>query len=171
VRRNGVLTPLPLGELARDIDFGDGPVSVVSIPWGDVSTAYRSTAIGNIEVYVAANSALRLGMRLSNLFAPLLRASWMQAFLKRRAQQSPPGPTARERAQRSVRIWGEASDSQQRVVSRLRTPEAYTLTIETALAATEAALRGPVQAGFQTPSRAFGPDFVLQVPGVIRRDE
>jgi short subunit dehydrogenase-like uncharacterized protein len=54
IRRNGVLTPVPAAWRTRKVDFGRGPRTVVSIPWGDVSTAYRSTGIPNIEVYTTA---------------------------------------------------------------------------------------------------------------------
>jgi hypothetical protein len=53
----------------------------------------------------------------------------------------------------------------------MKAPEGYTLTALTALAAVERVLGGGVPVGFQTPGRAFGPDFVLSVPGVERRDE
>ena len=40
----------------------------------------------------------------------------------------------------------------------------------TALAAIARVLAGGVPPGFQTPSRAYGPDFVLEIPGVTRED-
>ena len=55
-------------------------------------------------------------------------------------------------------------------MSHLRTPEGYALTAETALAAAEKALAGAAQPGFQTPSLAFGPDFILEFSGVKRQD-
>ncbi len=55
-------------------------------------------------------------------------------------------------------------------MSRLRTPEAYTLTALTALAIAERALGGDAPAGFQTPALAYGPDFILEFPGVTRED-
>jgi len=56
------------------------------------------------------------------------------------------------------------------VTSRLRGPEGYTLTALTALAVVERVLTGDVKAGFQTPSRVYGADFILGVPGVERVD-
>ena len=58
----------------------------------------------------------------------------------------------------------------QRVVSRLRTPEAYAFTARSAAAIAERVLRGDWEAGFQTPSRVYGPDFVLSFDGVERED-
>ena len=69
------------------------------------------------------------------------------------------------------RLWGETSDDRgQRVVSRLTGPEGYTLTALTAVAAMEKVLAGGARAGFQTPSLAFGADFVMEVDGVRLED-
>jgi short subunit dehydrogenase-like uncharacterized protein len=174
VRRAGALTELPMGELHRRIDFGDGrgPRLCVSIPWGDVSSAYHSTGIGQIEVYVAASSALHLGMRASNLLAPLLRAPRVQALLKRRVARGPAGPNAAQRARGRSYVFGEVSDPHGQIArATLQAPEGYTLTIDTALGAVEHVLRNGAKPGFQTPSRAFGADFILQMQAVQRRDE
>jgi len=57
------------------------------------------------------------------------------------------------------------------VVSRSRAPEAYTLTVQTALECLRRVLTGEVEPGFHTPASAFGSDFVLGLPGVLRWDE
>ncbi len=57
------------------------------------------------------------------------------------------------------------------MVSRLRRPEGYTFTMLTALVAMRRVLSGDAPAGYQTSSLAYGPDFVLEVPGVERIDE
>ena len=43
IRCGGVLRPVPAAWRTRSIDFGRGPVTAMTIPWGDVSTAYHST--------------------------------------------------------------------------------------------------------------------------------
>src|SRR5512139_1306127 len=55
VRRDGKLIPVPLAWKTRHIDFGNGrgPIATITLPWGDVSTAYYTTGIPNIEVYMA----------------------------------------------------------------------------------------------------------------------
>jgi short subunit dehydrogenase-like uncharacterized protein len=53
--------------------------------------------------------------------------------------------------------WAEA---------RLRTPEVYSFTAATAVAIADRVLSGDFVAGFQTPARAFGPEYVLSLPGV-----
>jgi short subunit dehydrogenase-like uncharacterized protein len=91
--------------------------------------------------------------------------------LAARVRRRPAGPTADERARRSSHLWAEARDAAGRIaVARLRTPESYELTSMTALDLATRALRGEVAAGFQTPARACGPDYVLSFPGVARED-
>jgi short subunit dehydrogenase-like uncharacterized protein len=171
VRRAGVLTALPMGSLTRAIDFGEGPETCVSIPWGDVSTAYHSTGIPDIEVYVLVPTAMRLSMKLAPALAPLLQASPVQAFLKQLARRGEPGPNAEQRARSRSRLWGEVSDDAGATrVTRLETPDGYALTVETALASVARVLGGHAPPGFQTPSTAFGADFVLEVPTVRRSD-
>jgi short subunit dehydrogenase-like uncharacterized protein len=173
VRRGGVLTPEPAGALARTIDFGfgSGPTFVVSIPWGDVSTAFHSTGIPDIEVYAAVPRAARAMLRVSGVFRPLLQSRSVQRFLKQRAQRGAEGPDESARTTRVARLWGEAFDGTRRVESRLLVPEPYHLTVLTALASVEQLLGGPAAAGFRTPSLAFGADFIMKMNGVERRDD
>jgi short subunit dehydrogenase-like uncharacterized protein len=171
VRRDGRLTPVPAAWKTRRIDFGRGPRPAVTIPWGDVSTAFHSTLIPNIEVYLAAPWPARTAMRLSRLVRPLLRSPALQSFLKERIRARPAGPTPEQRARGRCYLWGEASDGRgQRAVSRAQTPEGYTLTALAALLLVERVLDGQAPPGFQTPSRAYGADLALGIEGVSRQD-
>jgi short subunit dehydrogenase-like uncharacterized protein len=170
VRRDGVITSVPAAWKTRRIDFGRGERKAITIPWGDIATAFHSTGIPNIDVFLAAPLALRVALRASRLVRPLLGRPLLQGFLLGRVRRLPPGPSVEERAGGRCYLWGEAHDAAARVVARLQTPEAYALTAETALAACRKVLAGEAPVGFQTPAMAYGPDFVLEVPGVIRTD-
>jgi short subunit dehydrogenase-like uncharacterized protein len=171
-RENGVLKHVPAAWKTRAIDFGDGPVRAITIPWGDVATAFYSTGIPNIEVYLAASWSLRAGARLSRGLGWLLRSRMVQSRLRRRILAGPPGPTDAERRLNRCAFWGEATDAAGRIaVARQVTPNGYDLTIESALAAVTRVLDGSVSPGFQTPAMAFGPDFILGFAGVTRTDE
>ena len=167
VRRDGALVRVPSGWRTRRIDFGDGPEKAITIPWGDVATAYHTTGIPNVEVYVAVPMALRVGLRLMRFGGPLVGSAAVQRLLKARVQRGPAGPSAEERATGETRLWAEARDGAGQVVTaRLRTPEPYELTSWTALALAERATRGELPVGYQTPARACGRGFVLEFPGV-----
>ena len=171
VRRQGVLTRVPAAWKTRAVDFGRGPRTAVSLPWGDVATAYYSTGIPNIEVYTTATWPLLLAMRASRLVRPLLASPRVQSLLKRRVRSGAPGPTAEQRARGRTVLSGEVTDGGGgRAVSRLHGPEGYTFTTLTAVAAIEKVLSGAAAPGFQTPAKAYGPDFVLSVEGVKRED-
>jgi short subunit dehydrogenase-like uncharacterized protein len=58
----------------------------------------------------------------------------------------------------------------QAVRSRIRTPEGYSLTATTAFDTACRVVAGEIKAGFQTPSRAFGADYILNFDGVVRED-
>ena len=171
VRRDGKLTQVPLFDKRREVDFGRGPRTAINIPWGDVSTAYYSTGIPNIENYIALPKSV---LRMTRLALPLMRItsiSVIQRLLRWAVVRSRPGPTAEERTRSRSRIWGEVRDNLgHRVISRMETPDGYTLTAETALAAVERVLSGDFKPGFQTPSLAYGADFILDFEGVKRDD-
>ena len=100
-----------------------------------------------------------------------LGLGFMQSFLKAQVDRMPEGPSETTRRAGQAVIVGEARNSDgQTVRSRLRTPEGYTLTALTAFDAAKRVAAGEVKAGFQTPSRAFGPDYILSFDGVTRDD-
>jgi short subunit dehydrogenase-like uncharacterized protein len=171
VRKGGALTRVPAAWKTRAIDFGRGPVKAITIPWGDVVTAYHSTQIPDIEVYMAAPLGTRLAARASRFLGGILGSDLVQGYLKRRIQAGPPGPSDEERARGRCVVWCEAADDAgHRATARLRGPDGYTLTARAALALIDRVLAGNAPPGFQTPATAFGPDLVLELEGVVRED-
>lgn len=171
VRKEGKLTPVLPGAKTRSIDFGQGPVPTMLIPWGDVVTAYYSTGIGNIEVYMAAPLGMRIGARISGYMTWVLGSKPIQTWIANRIKAGPAGPTAAQRSAGKSELWGEVRDPDGHcVVSRLQGPEGYNLTVHAALAIVNKVLQVQCPVGFQTPSLAYGADFVLSLPGVTRQD-
>lgn len=167
VRRDGRLVEIATGTLRRRIDFGEGGVTCASMPWGDLSTAFHSTGIPNIEVYLAVRGTRRLLLPVVRWLGPLLGTRPMQAFLRGRAQGRRIGPSPEERARSVSRLWGEVTTKDgRRCTCAITTPEGYDLTAAAAVAAAERALAGEAPPGFQTPAKAFGADFVLGLDGV-----
>lgn len=171
IRRAGALQRVPLAYRTRTLDLGEGPVTAMSIPWGDVATAWHTTGIPNIETYLilppAAIRWIRRGTRLQGLlrFAPVRRA--LQALIQRTLI----GPDAQARARETTVCWGEACDATGHCVrARLTLPNAYTLTAWTALEIAQRVLAGEYQPGYATPAGCFGPDFILTFPGAARVD-
>lgn len=156
----------------RQIDFGDGkPRDATTIPWGDISTAYHSTGIPNVAVYVSMKPSVRRAIVATRWLSPLLRSKVVKQFLLSRVRSAPAGPTEQARAESASLLWGEAVTSDgRRVESRLRAASTYVLTAQTAVHLAAKALGGAAPVGFQTPSRAYGADVILEIPGVTRTD-
>jgi short subunit dehydrogenase-like uncharacterized protein len=171
VRVNGKLTEVPAGAKTRAIDYGRGPRESLLMPWGDVATAYHSTGIPNIEVYMAFPPTVTRAMQASRYLGWLTKVPGVMGMLKQRVQNGPPGPNAEARAKGLSILWGLVEDdSGSRVESRLQAPEGYTFTALSSLAIVRKVLAGQVRPGFQTPSSAYGPDLVMEIPGVVRTD-
>ena len=78
------------------------------------------------------------------------------------------GPSEEMRQTARVYLWGEVKDAAGRVVTAtLETPESYHFTAVAAVESVERAVQGKVPPGAWTPSKAFGADFVTELPGVV----
>ncbi|WP_256422549.1 saccharopine dehydrogenase family protein [Halobellus rarus] len=170
VRRDGRLRHERVGARTRVVDFGDGLRRAVSIPWGDVSTAYHTTGIPNVDVYLSLPANARRAVAVSSYLGGGLDSDTLQRALSWLVDRYVDGPDAETRSTGEARVWGEARSPDDRVVSRLRTPETYHLTVRTALLTATKVLDGGAPAGYQTPAGAFGPDLILEIPGVERVD-
>ncbi len=171
IRRGGKLTPVPSVWKTEEIDFGEGPVNTMTIPWGDVSTAYHSTGIPNIQVFMSTPPNLQRMAKLSRYLGWLMGLAPVQALFKRQIQSGPPGPTDEERAAGKSLLWGEVKDGGSKALhTRMKTPEGYTLTAMTAWEIAKRTVAGQAQPGFRTPSMVFGPDFITEFDGVERVD-
>lgn len=171
VRRDGRIQAVPAAWRSRRIDFGDGPVTTTTIPWGDVATAWYSTGIPDIEVYAALPAAAIRALKLGRHLGWLLGFAPVQALLRRRVLAGPAGPDAAQRQHTPARLWGEAVNADRDAVrARLRTPNGYTLTAMTAVEIARRAVEGEARPGFHTPSQVFGADFILEFEGTTRED-
>jgi short subunit dehydrogenase-like uncharacterized protein len=169
IRQNGKITSVPAAYKTREIDFGEVKKLGVTIPWGDVSTAFYSTGIPNIEVYtVVPEPQLKL-LKLSRYFGWLLAVKPINNLLQ--SQIPAGGPSDEERAKGKTYLWGEATDDAGNTVeARQQGAEGYTTTALTALKIAEKILNGNFCAGFQTPAKCYGADLILEIEGVERYD-
>ncbi|MFW6017855.1 MAG: saccharopine dehydrogenase family protein [Halapricum sp.] len=171
VRRGGRLEPAPVAGTIREIDFGNGPVPAAAVPFGDVSTAYHTTAIPNVETYLAVPPVAARLLPYQRHLAPVLGLDPVQALLSGLVDRLVEGPDARTRAETTATVWGEVSDGEATRVSRLRTPNVYRTTKLAALETVKRVLAGEAPAGYQTPASAFGSELILSIEGVERIDE
>ncbi|WP_439025601.1 saccharopine dehydrogenase family protein [Haloarchaeobius sp. DT45] len=170
VREDGELVQVPQAYEDREIEFSYGERSAMTIPWGDVYTAYHSTGVPNIKVYSETHPKTIGRLRKLRKLTPVLGTAPVQKLLKLLVNWRVDGPDEEQLREGRGEIWGEATDGDRRVVSRLETPNGYALTRDTALLIAKRALDGDVELGYQTPSTAYGKDLVLEIDGVERVD-
>jgi short subunit dehydrogenase-like uncharacterized protein len=166
VRRDGAIVTVPLAWKTRHIDFGSGEKLAMTIPWGDVSTAWHSTGIPNVETYIPASPKLVARLKRLNWLRPLLGLAPVQALMKSRIAKTVRGPSAETRDKTPTYVWGEAGNQRgERRVARVSTPNGYTITVTASLGIVEHLLKHEVEGGFRTPSRLMGADYVSTLPG------
>jgi short subunit dehydrogenase-like uncharacterized protein len=166
IRRDGKIVRVPMAYGVRDIPFSHGVRTAMTIPWGDVSTAYYTTGIPNIRVYLATPTKSIRWMKRIGWLLPLLSPKPIRRLLQRVADRRS-GPGEAMRTAGRVYLWGEVRNAKGKSFSMtMTTPEGYAFTVISAVNAVERVLANPRPGAF-TPARLFGADFVTTVPGVV----
>ena len=165
VRQRGRIVDVPHAYQVRNIDFGQGEKLCMTIPWGDVSTAFYTTGIPNIEVFAPSSRMVLFGAKQLNHLGWLLGWGPLQSMLKALAAQAK-GPTAEQLARQSTYLWGEVTNARgDKKTARLRTANGYAVTVTAALGIVEHLLRERPPGGTYTPAKLVGRDFVTTLPG------
>lgn len=165
IREAGQIRQVPLAHRTMTVPLAsDRQRLVMSIPWGDVSTAYYTTGIPNIETYTQVHPKSLPLIKLSRYLGWLLRQEWVRNLIRQRIKAGAAGPDTQARQRAASLVWGKVWDEQGRqCTARLRTLEGYELTATTSTAAVQRVLAGDWRAGFQTPAGQYGADFILEV--------
>lgn len=166
-RRDGAIVVVKNAAHRRTIEFPRGAKEAVSIPWGDVSSAYKTTGIPNIITFMAMPKRAARAVRGMNTFAFLAKSKTVTRALTALVDATISGPDDDARTKGFVEVWGEARNARSRVRATMLTPEGYTFTALATVRAVERTLDEKPR-GALTPALAFGADFVLSVPGVER---
>jgi short subunit dehydrogenase-like uncharacterized protein len=171
VRIDGKLVRVPLAWKTRTFERDGEPRFAMTIPWGDVYTAYISTGIANIEVYMGVPPNMARNLRRMRWLGPALGLAPVQKFLKSQVAKKVRGPSDQARATSGSVVWGEVRDPNgNEAKGQLLTPNGYELTVSAALGIAQRLLTGDKPAGgYYTPSLLMGADYALSLPGVSRR--
>jgi short subunit dehydrogenase-like uncharacterized protein len=169
-RIGGQLTRVPLAWKTRRFERDGESRFAMTIPWGDVYTAFLSTGIPDIEVYMAVPPSAATNLRRIRWLGGLLGLAPVQAWLKAQVGRKVRGPSDEVRASSDARVWGEVRDAAgNEIKAQLRTPNGYALTVTASLGIVQRLLTGNAPAGgYRTPSQLMGADYVLDLPGVTR---
>ena len=170
-RIDGEVVDVPLAWKSREFIREDGSIrSAMTIPWGDVYTAFVSTGIPNVETYMAMPLKTIKRARLLRHLQWLLALRPVQRYLQGEAGQTA-GPDQKRRESSGCQVWGEASNAAGRQVClSLITPNGYDLTASASLGIVDHVLAHAPVGGYYTPSQMMGADYVLGLPGVRRAE-
>jgi short subunit dehydrogenase-like uncharacterized protein len=161
VRRDGALRPIPVGQLERSFDFGEGLRTSVAVSLPDVVTGQHTTGVGSIEAYAEAGWWSRILYQGGAIAARIFDDGVVQQSLQLLSAVWPaaPPPAARQRAGHVIVV--EAVDRWRRARHfRLRTLDGYTVTAITSGAIIERIFADDLIPGFQTPADLYGADLI-----------
>jgi short subunit dehydrogenase-like uncharacterized protein len=165
-RENGVMISKPTGNKGKLIDFGSVKQFAMTIPWGDISTAYSTTGIPNIKTYAGASKAVYYVMKLQFLFNPILRTKFVKNLLQKYVDDKITGPNEHHFEHGKSLIWGKATNAKgESVEGRIETLEGYRLTAEASVLITEKVLELKGISGYKTPAGLFGHELILEIEG------
>jgi short subunit dehydrogenase-like uncharacterized protein len=174
-RKDGKIIRESLGKKGMMVDFfkghgkGNKKLFVMSIPWGDISTAYTSTGIPNITSYTGMSKKVYYFLKFQFLFNWLLRTNLVRKYLKNKINKRPAGPSDKQRKKAISLVLGKATNAAgQSATVRLCGPEGYSLTAIATLIIVQKVLAGNFLTGYQTPSSVYGEDLVMEIQGVQR---
>ena len=162
IRRNGRITRVPQAWDVREIPFPTKPRLAMTIPWGDLSTAFRTTGIPNIRVYSSQSRKSVRTLKRIRPFLPMLRLKPVQRIALSYANRRT-GPSEEERMRTKTELWGRVTNAKGEEVSMTDVvDEGYTFTMKSAVRAVERVLASSLS-GALTPALAFGAEFVHEV--------
>jgi len=170
-RENGKIVAEPIGVRGKWVSFPPGKEKsfVMSIPWGDVSTAYFSTGIPNIQTYTGIGKSVWIFLKAQRFYNWLLRTPLLHRLIKAIINSKSPGPGDERRDKAVSLIRAKVSNPAGTVMeASMRCPEAYSLTAMSVLLIAQKILAGEWKAGYQTPASAYGADLIMEIPGVER---
>ncbi len=143
-RIDGQLVATPDAQ-PQHLDFGDGPALCAPLSFGDLVTAWHSSAIPNIAMFVHITG---------------------EAFPEGDLSLLPDGPTQAQRDAHRARAVAEVTGEDGTVArSVIETVNGYSYTPLAAVEAARRVLGGERQAGFQTPAKLFGVGFAQTIAG------
>jgi short subunit dehydrogenase-like uncharacterized protein len=173
IRQDGKITPVPTAYKGQNIPFkSDKARFAMTIPWGDVSTAWYSTGIPNIETYMSTSPKNFKRMRfMDKYFKWLMKKDIVKNYMRKRIKNMPAGPNEEELENGYVMVWGKVWDEAgNKAEARIKSPEGYKLTALCAVEICKRVVNNESLSGFLTPSLAFGQNLLTEVTGATFED-
>lgn len=165
-RKNGKMISISTGYKGKLIDFGSLKQFAITIPWGDISTAYSTTGIPTIETYAGASKTVYYLLKFQFLFNPILRTKFVKNLLQKYVDDKITGPNENHFQNGKSLIYGKVKNAKgETFEARIETLEGYRLTAEASILITEKVLELKGVSGYQTPAGLFGHKLILEIQG------
>lgn len=167
VRQDGRIISVPFAYKFKKIPFSKQEKWAVTIPWGDVSTAYYTTGIHNIETYMAIPTFQIGGMYLARLLQPIFGIPTVQNLLKKGVDKFNRNPSQFQRERTKSYLWGQVTNAKgEKLAATLTTVNGYDLTATASLGIVEKLLsKNSFAGGVFTPAKFMGSSYITQLPG------
>ena len=164
-RIDGKLVKVDLAHKSKKVDFKDFSLTMATIPWGDISTAYTSTQIPNIEVYTAIpKKALKI-MKFQKWYNPILRTSIVKSLGQKWIDKNIYGPSEEKNMEGRSFLHAIVKNETKSVSAMLTCAEGYLLTALCSINITQKILNNELVTGYQTPAMAYGWKLILEIEG------
>jgi len=168
IRSNGIIEHVPLAHAVKEIDYGQGPKMAMSIPWGDVATAYYSTGIPNITVYTPRSQKGIDKIKRQRKWLFFMKLRIVQNFIKNKLDKKivNGGDSDEKRAQSKMWVWAEVKNNSGQLYSgKFQVANGYDVTGFGAMAVAKYLLEKEIAGGYYTPSKLMGPNILDSLPG------
>ena len=166
VRKNGKIIQVPLAYKERLINFEIGKKNAMTIPWGDVFTAYHSTGIPNIEFYFSRPRKSVKRLKRFRSLLPLFDRRWIIKMIQNRIERNWKQPTNELRKNAKSYFWGEViNQNGNKVQAQFTTADGYDVTAVGTVVVAEYLLKDHNKKSYYTPSILMGKSLVEKLPG------
>ena len=166
IRENGTFVRKPLGFKGMWLTVANKKRFVMSLQWGDISTAHHTTGIPNIEVFTGIQPKTYRLLKFQFLFNWLLRTTFVRKIIQQKINERPAGPTDEQRANGSTIVWGKVWNAKgEEKTSSMQCADGYSVTAWGNLIITQKILKGDWKPGYQTPASVYGKELVFEIPG------
>jgi saccharopine dehydrogenase (NAD+, L-lysine-forming) len=168
---NGAYRREPIGAERWELELPElGRRTCISVPWGDLATAPRSTGAREVRTFLALRAtAARFGVALRP-FVKLAGRPLFKRIAERVVRALPEGPSDDERQRSRFGVYAEAEGKQGRGAAWVSGGDGYDFTAVSAVwCALRAAAPDFAVTGTPTPTQAFGARALLEGMGPIIR--
>ncbi len=170
IRVEGNLVKKPLGYKGMWLSVNGESRFVMSLQWGDISTAYHTTGIPNVEMFTGIKPIVYRILKFQFLFNWLLRMKIIRKYIQKKIDKAPSGPTDEQRAASSTIVWGKVKNAAgEEITHQFVCADGYSVTAWGVLTVAKKIVSGNFKPGYQTPAACYGKQFIDEIQGTVNR--